>query len=422
MMKKIKKALCLCALGALSLGAGQIHASVNRVAAMVNHKVISTTDLKSRVRMAALSAGMPETADLDAQLSSQILNLMIEEQLQQQMADKIHLKIEDERVDQAIQEIEQRNQMQKGQLLGMLQQAGIPARIMRDHLRAGIAWVEYIRAMYGDAIQTTALDVKRKLDEIKAARLETNVLLSEIVLPVDASFDKGKARVTAQKLATQIQSGVPFPALATQFSSVPSAAKGGDRGWVSLSRLDPAIRQTIEHLPLKQVSQPIETSEGIALFVVRDRRAPGESLEKDTLITFQQVLFPARKGASQEELYPLFMRAKSFTENTKSCALMKKSLGSDTRVRFQEVQKASVSNLPDELYTFLSKLGKEKASQPVMTDLGFMVFMVCDIEQINPGEPTEDEVKDMLRSQELQNIAQRELRNLRSSAFIDIRL
>jgi len=101
---------------------------------------------------------------------------------------------------------------------------------------------------------------------------------------------------------------------------------------------------------------------------------------------------------------------------------MKKSLGSDTRVRFQEVQKATVSNLPDELYTFLSKLGKEKASQPVMTDLGFMVFMVCDIEQINPGEPTEDEVKDMLRSQELQNIAQRELRNLRSSAFIDIRL
>lgn len=394
--------------------------TVNRVAAMVNHKVISTTDLQARVRMAILSAGMSDSPQLQKQLTPQILDLMIEEQLQQQMADKLGLTIEDERVNFAIHDIEQRNQMAEGQLLGMLQKENIAPRIMRDHLRAGIAWSEYIRARYGDAVQVTDQEVNRLLGELKTSREEPHILLSEIVLSTPSSFQG--AKVTADKLVAQLKSGVPFPALATQFSSAASAAKGGDRGWVSVNRLDENVRRALESLPNGQVSAPIQTPEGLSIFLIRDKRGAGESLQKDTLISFQQVLFPASPKASQEDLYPVFMRAKSFTDSARSCAILKKLLQNDKGVRFQEVNKTSIRSMPGELLGLFEKLDVGKPSQPVMTEMGFVIFMVCERETLNPADPTPEEAKNQLRAEGLNNIAQRELRNLRSAAFVDIRL
>lgn len=420
MHKEMIKRLCLSALIATALPCVALAkpetVCSNRVAAMVNDHVISTTDLDARVRMALLSANMPNTPEARRELTPQVLDMMIEEALQRQMADKLKIVVDDARVDFAIQDIETRNNMTPGELLGTLQKEGVPARIMRDHLRASMAWVDYIRARYGDAVQVSAQDVERRVDELKTARTQPHVRLAEIILPNDE-----KGRTLASKLANQLRAGAPFPALAAQFSHAGSAARGGDRGWVSVNRLDEKVRASLESVSAGSVSAPIETVEGIALYLVRDKRAAGESLQKDTFITFQQALFPAPRGASQEALYPIFLRAKSLTNNAKSCPVMKKLIQNGSG-RLQEMNKVSVGNLPGQLKDFLDKLSLGKASEPIFTDMGFIVFMVCDRQTIDPADPTTDEIQEMLRSQELNNIAQRELRKLRSAAFVDIRL
>ena len=420
MHKEMIKRLCLSALIATALPCVALAkpetVCSNRVAAMVNDHVISTTDLDARVRMALLSANMPNTPEARRELTPQVLDMMIEEALQRQMADKLKITVDDARVDYAIQDIETRNNMAPGELLGTLQKEGVPARIMRDHLRASMAWVDYIRARYGDAVQVSAQDVDRRVDELKTARTQPHVRLAEIILPNDE-----KGRALASKLANQLRAGAPFPALAAQFSHAGSAARGGDRGWVSVNRLDDKVRASLESVSAGGVSSPIETADGIALYLVRDKRAAGESLQKDTFITFQQALFPAPKGASQEALYPIFLRAKSLTNNAKSCPVMKKLIQNGSG-RLQEMNKVSVGNLPGQLKDFLDKLSLGKASEPIFTEMGFIVFMVCDRQTIDPADPTTDEIQEMLRSQELNNIAQRELRKLRSAAFVDIRL
>jgi len=423
MQKEIYKLLCLSALvtslvsSPLLAKPREPYVATNRVAAMVNDHVISTTDLDARVRMALLSANMPNTPEARAELTPQVLDMMIEEALQRQMAHKLKITVEDDRVDFAIQDIETRNNMTPGELLGTLQKADVPARIMRDHLRASIAWVDYIRARYGDAVQVSEQEIDRRVDELKTARTQPHMRLSEILLPNDAS-----GRALAIKLSQQLRAGAPFPALAAQFSHAGSAARGGDRGWVSVNRLDEKVRNALDLVPAGDISSPIETPEGIAIYLVRDKRAAGESLQKDTFISFQQVLFPAPKGASQETLYHIFMRAKSTSSSAKSCPVMKKLLHNHHHAHLQEMDKVSVGNLPGPLKAFLDKLSIGKASDPVLTEAGFMVFMVCDRQTIDPADPTRDEIREGLRSQELNNIAQRELRKLRAAAFIDVRL
>jgi len=48
----------------------------------------------------------------------------------------------------------------------------------------------------------------------------------------------------AEAMVQQVADGAPFPLLAQQFSSSPTAAKGGDMGWVREGELRPEIETT----------------------------------------------------------------------------------------------------------------------------------------------------------------------------------
>ena len=53
--------------------------------------------------------------------------------------------------------------------------------------------------------------------------------------------------------------------------------------------------------------------------------------------------------------------------------------------------------MPRELLGLFDKLGVGKPSQPVMTEAGFVIFMVCERETLNPADPTPEEAKNQLR-------------------------
>ena len=75
-----------------------------------------------------------------------------------------------------------------------------------------------------------------------------------------------------------------------------------------------------------------------------------------------------------------------------------------------------------QLKNMLLNLGIGTASEPLLTDMGFIVFMVCAKEEINPDNPTKDEVRGMLFEQKLEQLSQREMRDTRRAAHIDIRI
>ena len=101
---------------------------------------------------------------------------------------------------------------------------------------------------------------------------------------------------------------------------------------------------------------------------------------------------------------------------------MKKLTSGDSNIEVKQIQKAHLRDLAPQLRDLLLSQPLGKAHQPMLSDLGFIVFMMCEKEDINPDNPTRRDIQAMLSEKKLNQMAQREMRNIRQSAHIDIRL
>ena len=122
--------------------------------------------------------------------------------------------------------------------------------------------------------------------------------LSLIVLRVDPSSPKAqweKAHERALALRARVLGGEDFAELARLHSADPSAAKGGDLGYLHRGMLpEPLQAGVIDALPLAQVSEPIRLLEGIALVRV-DARKPAK------LRAYEEVRARAAQLAAREK-------------------------------------------------------------------------------------------------------------------------
>ena len=89
---------------------------------------------------------------------------------------------------------------------------------------------------------------------------------------VRASHILVKDQKVAQDLKTRIEAGEPFEAMAEEFSSCPSKAKGGDLGWFSQGQMVKPFEDAAFTLPVNKISAPVKTQFGYHLIKVTDMR------------------------------------------------------------------------------------------------------------------------------------------------------
>ncbi len=392
------------------------------IAAVVNDRIISVSDLKHRMKLALLSSGLEDSPEVRKHLQEQIIKAMIDEALQLSTTEKYDIKINNAEVLQAFNDFENRANMKPGQLKELLVSHHIPLEVFYNQIRANLAWREYIQARYRDTIQISDQDIERSHRQFEVKKDKPQLLLGEIFLSVGSEEEEKRVEEQAQEFVQQLRKGVQFSALAQQFSQSASAARGGSIGWVTEDDLDSLLINAIRNLEPGQISDPIKTPTGYYILLVKERRAAGESIEKDTLLSFLQVLFSVTPPFSDEKLYPVFNQAKSIVFNSKSCGVLKTLIKADKTIQVREVQKARTSEMPPQLKELLLKLGTSNPSEPILTDMGFVVFMVCAKEEVNPDNPTPNQIREILFEQKLAQLSQRELRDSRRSAHIDIRI
>ena len=393
-----------------------------KISAVVNDRIISQADLANRLKLALLSSGLADVPEGRRNLEDQILQTMIDEALQLSVAEKYDIKVTDAEVFRAIGEFESRNNMKPDQFKELLKTNGIPLEILYAQIRANLSWRAYIHARFHGSVQIGEQDIDRSMKQFEIKKDKPQLLISEIFLSFDSAESELVTREKAHEFVREIRKGAPFSALAQQFSQNASAARGGDIGWLAENELDRLLAQALQNLQPGQVSDPVKTQGGYYILLLRERREAGESIEKDTLLSFVQVLFSVSHPFSDEKLYPVFMKAKSIAANSKSCGLLHTLIIGDKNIQIHEVRKARVSYMAPQLKEMLLKSEVGVASDPVLTEMGFMIFMVCGREDINPDNPTRDEVRTMLFEQKLEKIAQREMRDIRREAHLDIRM
>lgn len=395
--------------------------SAQGIAAIVNDDIISALDVNSRIKFTIFSSKLANNKQVVARIKPQILRKLIDEKLQAQEAKRANIKISDAELKNSIRLIEQRNKLQKGEMRKVFFSAGIDWRNFNQQIETDLAWRKVIlrRVLSGSKIGDDAVDEQISL--IEANKGKPEYLVGEIFLPFDSSKSVGDVQQLANRLHGQISKGADFPAVARSFSQSASAATGGGLGWIRTDQLDEQLAKVITKMTPGKLSPPLRGADGFYILVLRNKRIAQGLPPPDISVTLQQIFLPLRANASPGEISAQESLANSISSSASNCQDMDrigKEKGAKQSGRLSNIK---ASALPENLRNAVLSNEVGKASKPIRTPAGYVVLMACSKSGDNSNQAVRQKIEQDLLEKKASLFARRLLRDLRRSAFVDIR-
>jgi peptidyl-prolyl cis-trans isomerase SurA len=287
-------------------------------------------------------------------------------------------------------------------------------------IEADVAWVKVVRQELARDVLIPPEEVKNVMDGLKSNQGRPEHLLGEIFLPLSQATTEADVQTLAERLVQQARGGTPFPALAQQFSQSPTAAVGGDLGWVLEGDLEDELDRAVARLELNEISDPIRTSAGYHILVMRGRRAAGAPDPMMAVVTLSQINIPTAGGravppAEVERL------SSQITGTVRTCDQMTQLAKQAGGPGSGAIEALRVGSLPDAVRDAVVDLPVGQISPPIDITAARLFVMVCS-KQEDSGIPSEEQITQRLENDRLENIARQKLRDLRRQAIVDIRI
>ncbi|KCZ83672.1 peptidyl-prolyl cis-trans isomerase domain-containing protein [Hyphomonas adhaerens MHS-3] len=376
------------------------------VAAVVNDQPISFTDVRDRARMLLLSLGGQQPSQEQVQqITGQALEQLIDEHLQLDKAAEFDLEISKEEIDGAVEGMAAQSGLTGADLKSQLLAAGIDPSSLEEQMRAEIAWNRVMSGLYGSRIRISDNQVDDEIEQIRSATKKTQYRISEIFLFAPDAETRTQAEEAARSILEQLKAGADFRVAAQRLSSAPTAATGGDMGWVSLADVSPDLAPAIEAASGPGLLDPIVVDNGVYILFIQNKREPAEATTKVDLIRL------ITRDATDENL-------KAAMDRITSCDDVQSVANTTQGLRAQPLDDINVDELGPEGKSLVenAEIGQPTDIFAVSGGLGTMY--VCRREEGAEAIPSRDDLKNNLKGRELNMISERELRNLRRDATI----
>ncbi len=391
-----------------------------KIAAVVNDEIITQLDLVMRMRIAMLSAKLPDTPEVERRLLPQALRQLIDERLKRQEVKKAGITVSQEDVDQQINRIAQRNGMTREQLQQQLNSAGILMSALSDQLEADIGWVRLVSSKLRSSVKITDSDINDEIARIKATQGQLEYRLAQIFLAVDNPSQDSTVAASAQRLADQIREGADFSSLATQFSQDQSAEQGGDQGWVRLDQIDPALTSDVQNTPANQLIGPVRGIGGYYLAVVAATRPASGAATGSDSVSLRRVLWQLPSNAADSEISKATDQAKAVAKQITSCDNMQTESANAAPGVYSDLGTLAVSNIAPEVQSAAINQPIGIPTAPIRTGQGIGIYVICG-RQAGEGL-SRMAIADRLGQQRMETLARGYLSDLRRSAVVDIRM
>ena len=394
------------------------------IVAVVNGDVITNADVASRGRLFALSAGIPVTPEIVARLRPQITRQLVEEKLRLQEIQRRHIVVADKQIADTINGIESRNNLPSGVLRARLSADGIGLRTLIDQIRVQIGWTQVLRQQLGEKGPPTAEEVaeQQRLREAQAGKPEYHLM--EIFIPAQDAAQTADAEKFAETVVSQLHAGAPFPVVAAQFSQSQTALQGGDLGWLPENQIDPDVLAVAKEMPIGAISNPLKVPGGYAIAALAGRREIGRDLA--TILTLRQTFLPfatpLNPQAPTDQQRQVLEHAKSIAANVHSCEAMEaanKAAGSPRPADPGELRLEQMS--PPAFRQMLGTLPFDRASQPIVSNDGIAIVIVCSREQKNVSSQSKEEVANRMLADRVELLSRQLQRDLHRRANIELR-
>lgn len=391
------------------------------VAAIVNDQVITVYDLRQRVLLLIVTAGVPPTRENLPQIQQEALRSLVDESLEFQelsrmeKQQKFTIIADDKDVEDALATLARDNNTTLDELGAQFAKMGLDLRTLRDQIRIQISWQRLISGRYGSRVRIGGSQVSMMMQRLKAGALEPQYQLNEIFIDAARAGGVKEALGGAQQLLLQMQQGAPFAAVARQFSSAASAANGGDMGWISAAELSPELSQAVEQMRPGQLSQPIQVGDGVYILQLKSKRAGGAQ----TFVTLKQAAVRLAPNAPDSDVQAARQSLAALKAAAPDCDTLQSKAAAIPNVVAGDLGESDENDIGPEFHDAATSLQVGQLSEPIRTQVGLHLIMVCGRRESVAKLPSNQEIENRLYRDQLAMLGRRYLRDLRNSATIE---
>jgi len=396
--------------------------AINSIEVLVNDEPISSHDINERLRLViAVSGGVSSQEEVD-RVREQVIRAMVDERLQIQEAAEVELVIPDAQLEEYFGRRAEGFGQTPVQLEQTLRGIGSSKRSIKWQLNAELAWSQLVQGRFGSFASVSDEEVEDFIARLRANKGKFEYRLSEIVLQVSDPSQADRVKRDAETLVSRLRDGASFGDIAQQLSASPSAAVGGDLGWIPADTLNDLQRSAVESVELGSVSDPIRTAGSYVIYAPADRRRIMVADPLDTQLQVRQFYLPrqtmtddpARVERFRSKIEPL-ETATTSCDDADTIAL---DAGAEERT---DVGYIRLRALAVDVRSEAGRLSPGQATRIFDMNDGLRALLVCDVRAAQADEPDFDRIMDQLEQQRLSMIARRYLRDIRRDAIIDYR-
>jgi len=405
------------------------------IVATVNDESISDYEVRQRVALYLATSGINQqlTEQQRKRIHSQILDQLENEKVQLQEAVKKKITVSPTEVDKRINAMMADNRFTIQQLRATLTTAGASEDALRAQITASIAWMKAVQDEYSDRVNVTPEMVDAEMARLAEGANRAHYHVMEIFVPVDNPEQDAKVKKDAEEIVNQLHQGAPFAMVARQFSQHPTAATGGDIGWVYDGQLAPELNKEVAKLEVGQITPPIRSTGGYYVLALRERQEPlgtkvaaaptGPTGPPGTL-PLARLLLPINPHGPKEQIAQAMEVAGQIASHYAGCQSLEEVHKKLPGSVYMNLGDAVLADLSPQIRDALKNSKSGDAAAPFMSDAGVELIARCDKRQqvlTAYTLPTRQQVEDELFQNQIAAMARRYLRDLRRDSNIQVR-
>lgn len=256
---------------------------LDRVAAVVNGETVTLSELQERAglewrRVEEMRPGEVRDA-ARAKALRRAFDQIVAERLFATAAKELGVEAGDAQVDAAIDDIKRKNRLDDERFEQALAEQGFDRESFRKSLRRDLETMQILNVKVKSRVKATDQDVQNYYQSHQKEFFGPDrVRVRHIFLPLpqgSSAADDDAVRLRGAQVLNRLAAGEDFAAVAREVSRGPSAAEGGDLGFLKRGSIQPELEQAAFGLEPGRVSALVKTRSGYHILKVEERRGGG---------------------------------------------------------------------------------------------------------------------------------------------------
>lgn len=226
-------------------------ANTFNITALINGDIVSNEDINAQINIFMLNSPVPFNDETKDMITHRVMAQTIEQKLKLQAAKKENIDISEEDIDKQLKLWAKKNNVN----LSNLASKNINKSALSDNIKAELAWVKLVRKKFFQTSHITQKEINKAIDEITKDMSIKKYQILEIFLKKENAKD-------IDSLVEKLREDPRFELYAARFSEAPSAANGGNLGWINSGKMLSALEMRLNSMKPGEISDAILVGDG----------------------------------------------------------------------------------------------------------------------------------------------------------------